>query len=116
MEKKDPGGLSFIWLRLPSVGNTPILSTLSRQIKPQGPKEKESNSFEILSAGVLHCGGVQGAARPHGGEAEGDEAGGQHLQADSQPHPERDYWHLKLDTEEKCEPRGVKKYYREYSE
>ena len=40
---------------------------------------------------MCHSGGVQGAARPHGGEAEGDEAGGEHLQADSQPHPERDY-------------------------
>ena len=37
---------------------------------------------------MLHRRGVQGAARPDGGEAAGDEAGGQHLQADSKPHPE----------------------------
>ena len=71
------------------MGHTP--TTMSRQIKPQGHKEKKSNSLECLSLGVLHCGGVQGAPRPDGGETEGDEAGGQHLQADSEPHPERDY-------------------------
>ena len=42
-----------------------------------------------LVAGVLHGGGVQGAAGADGGEAAGDAAGGQHLQEDRQPHPER---------------------------
>ena len=47
--------------------------------------------FESFSAGVLHCGGVQRAPGPDGGEAESDEAGGKHIQADSKPHPERDH-------------------------
>ena len=36
---------------------------------------------------MLHSRGVQGAAGPDGGETEGDEAGGQHIQEDRQPYP-----------------------------
>ena len=45
-------------------------------------------------AGVRHGRGVQGAAGPDGGEAQGDEAGGKHLQEDCKPHSEWTNWHL----------------------
>ena len=40
-----------------------------------------------LSTELFHRGGVQRAAGPDGGEAESDEASGEHLQEDRQPHP-----------------------------
>ena len=40
---------------------------------------------------MLHSGRVQGAVGPDGGEVESDEAGGQHLQEDCQPHTGRAY-------------------------
>ena len=54
-------------------------------------KKKFKTHYIFVAAGVLHCGGVQGAAGPDGGETEGDETGGEHLQEDRKPHTGRTY-------------------------
>ena len=47
--------------------------------------------YVFVAAGVLHGGGVQGVVGPDGGETEGNETGGQHLQEDRKSHSERTY-------------------------
>ena len=51
--------------------------------------ERFDRSKLFAVSGVRHGRGVQGAVGPDGGAVESDEAGGQHLQEDRQPHPER---------------------------
>ena len=64
-------------------------------IKQHHLKEKR-NLLYFVVGGVFHCRGVQGVVGPDGGEAAGNETGGQHLQEDRKSHSERTYRDLVL--------------------